>query len=397
MIKQFENFPERGFYTNHRDPLTTNLIRLEYEWWRPLRQKLTPVFSPAKMQAIFPTLLKVTELFASKVKTTMEEEESGEVAIYDLCARFTTDVVGSVAFGIEFNSLEDPNSQARRQGLKLFDYVWHPILDSLAGHYRASGFFRKLVSDIIEYREENGIRREDLMDTLIELKQHDERSEQEFALSLELIVGQVFGFFGAGFETSSNTLTYVLYELARHPEIQKKARENVKDVLKTHGNNFTYENIREMHYLKQVIKETLRLHPPAPYTVRVCRQPCSLTTKRGSLKIPLGTKVMIPIYGIHHNPQYYPQPHLFWPQRFDVNTELGQKFPSCAYIPFGLGPKICIGERLAKMLLTLSLAMLLQRYRFSCCPATPKELHFDPRKMLVLSSKEKIVLKVETV
>lgn len=144
MIKQFQNFPERGFYTNHQDPLSTNLIRLEYEWWRPLRQKLTPVFSPAKMQAIFPTLLKVTELFANKLKTTMEEEENGEVAIYDLCARFTTDVVGSVAFGIEFNSLEDPNSQARRQGLKLFDYVWHPILDSLAGHYRAVGIFLTL-------------------------------------------------------------------------------------------------------------------------------------------------------------------------------------------------------------------------------------------------------------
>ncbi|XP_061401758.1 cytochrome P450 6a22-like [Musca vetustissima] len=406
MIKEFEKFPERGFYTNYRDPLSTNLVRLEYKWWKPIRQKLTPVFSPAKMQAIFPTLHTVCELLASKLKTMMEEEINSEVPIYDLCARFTTDVIGNVAFGIEFNSLKDSNSQARRQGIRLFDYAWHPILDSLAGHYCAvgnffniklfkpelSGFFINLVRDIIDHREKNGIRQADLMDTLIELKKEDQKSKgDEFSLSLELIVGQVFGFFGAGFETSSNTLTYALYELAKNPEIQEKARQSVKEVLRSHGNTFTYDNIREMQYLKQVLKETLRLHPPAPYTVRVCRRPCVLKTKYGALTIPSDTKVMIPIYGIHHNPDYYPEPYRFLPERFDEISDC----PPALFIPFGLGPRTCIGKRLANMMLTLSLAMLLTRFRFSCCAQTPRSLDFESRKMLVLSSKENIVVKVE--
>ncbi|XP_073811910.1 cytochrome P450 6a22-like [Musca autumnalis] len=408
-----DNIPSellKGF-NNPNDPLSTNLIRLDYKWWHPLRQKLSPVFSPAKMRAIFPTLYKMCELLTSKLEIAAKEAKHNHISIHDLCARYTTDVIGNVAFGIAFNSLEHPNSQVRQQALKLFDYSWHPILDSLMGHYSwlgnffnikifkpdLSNFFVKLVSDIIDYREKSGKRQSDLMDTLIGLMKRDQESSSEFVLSLELMIGQVFGFFGAGFETSSNTLEFVLYELAKHPEVQEIARKNVLEVLQSHGDEFSFDNLKEMEYLQQVLQETMRLHPPAPYTVRVCRQTCVLKTKEHSLTIPIGTKVMIPIYGIHRNPDYYTQPERFIPERFATSSNediLAKQLPT--FMPFGAGPRICIGERFAKMVLILSLAMLLTRFRFSYCPETPMKLQFDPKKMLVLSSKSIIKLKVET-
>lgn len=104
MITNFESFPDRGLYVNHRDALSTNLSRLDYPMWKPMRQKLSPAFSPAKMKFMFPTLLGVADQFIEVMTNESQRHLDHQVEIYDLCARFTMDIIGNVAFGIDCNS-----------------------------------------------------------------------------------------------------------------------------------------------------------------------------------------------------------------------------------------------------------------------------------------------------
>ncbi|XP_059225706.1 cytochrome P450 6a22 [Stomoxys calcitrans] len=391
MITQFENFPDRGFYVNHKDALSLNLVRLDYKLWKPLRQKLSPSFSPAKLRSMFPTLSKVGE----QLVTVLREEcgvHGKSIEIYDLCSRFTTDIIGNVAFGMECNSLSEPNTEFRQQGDRAFYNLLHPFVDMFGAKYpqilrllnvkafgkESNEFFKRVFKENLEYREKNNIRRQDFMDLLIDLK-NEHHNNKELPMTLELLVGQTFAFFIGGFETSSSTMAYALYEMAKN------------------GNNqtFTYECLKGMRYLKTIIQETLRKYPVAPAIPRVCRRTCTLkTSQHSSLTLQEGTTVIIPIYGIQHNSQLYPEPEKFAPERF-ANDEENAKRDPCSFLAFGAGPKICIGEQFGRLQMTLGLAIMLSEFKFSVCSNTPEELHFDPKNMFVLAMKNGIVLKIE--
>lgn len=272
MVTHFECFSDRGGFVNHRDPLSLNVVAMSYDLWKPTRQKFTPAFTPAKLRMMFPTLMKVGEHFVDVIKSCIESG-ADVMNIDDLCARFTTDVIGNVAFGVECNSLSRPNTPFRIFGDQASDFKIHPALHILGGKYpklfnmlnvktfkdEITDFFTGIVRENLEYREKHSIRRNDFMDVLIELKKNDDDGNSNFSLSLETIVAQVFVFFVAGFGTSSSTISYALYELAKHQEEQKKVRDNIQDVLKKNDNILTYDSLQDMIYLQQAIKGTTSL------------------------------------------------------------------------------------------------------------------------------------------
>lgn len=261
LIKDFNNFNDRGIYYNEEDdPLSAHLFSLNGKKWKHLRAKLTPTFTSGKMKFMFPTIVEVADRFKNCLIDVTKENEVLEIR--ELLARFTTDVIGTCAFGIECNSLKDPNAEFRVMGRNVFENPRHPILFAflISGlktlskffHVKVtrddvSAFFLKVVNDTIDYREKNNVHRNDFMDILINLK------NQEKSVTINEIAAQAFIFFLAGFETSSTTLTFCLYELALNPDIQEKARQEVRKVLQKHNGNFTYEAMMEMHYIEQVI------------------------------------------------------------------------------------------------------------------------------------------------
>jgi cytochrome P450 family 6 len=188
----------------------------------------------------------------------------------------------------------------------------------------------------------------------------------------KLIAAQVYIFFLAGFETSSTTMSFAMYELAANPEIQKKLYNEIQTVYEKHC-CISYDAICEMEYLDRVIRgkfcikikiliietkavnvmkkvsivfknikflETLRKYPPVAMTQRVCEE--SYQIPGTDVVIEKGTKVLVPIYAIHHDPLYYKNPDVFDPDRFlDENKKLRDNY---AFLPFGDGPRICIGN-----------------------------------------------------
>nr|QZM07446.1 cytochrome P450 monooxygenase CYP6BK31 [Lasioderma serricorne] len=393
LVKDFQHFSDRGIPHDERNnPLSANLFTVDGTLWKTLRTKLTPTFTSGKMRMMFDTLLQCTEPFLKAV-------EGQAVDIKEVLSKFTVDVIGSCAFGLECNSFGGEETEFIKYGRGFFDLDARRVFKNVvrfnlpavgrvlglkAVDEETERFFMDLVERTIEYRETNGVTRNDFMQLLINMKKEDD------SLGLGLLTAQAFLFFLAGFETSSTTMTFCLYELALHEDIQSKAREEINDVIKGHEGQLTYDGLSEMKYLQQIIDETLRLHPPAEGTHRTCSKPYQLPDTNTILE--KGTMVLIPIKALHLDAEYYPEPYKFDPERF--SSENKAEIKPFTFLPFGDGPRNCIGLRFDLMQTKVGLSVLLKNFRFTLNERTKIPLKLNPRAF-VASVVDGIWLNVE--
>jgi len=382
LTTDFKYFPNRGFYFNEKkEPLTRHLFFIEGARWRSTRAKLTPTFSSGKIKFMYPTMVAVGHEFIRVLGN--EVKNSKEVDMKEFLGRFTTDIIGSCAFGLECNSLVDPEAEFRKMGRKIFAQPRVSrkiafVLTSFKGlakflnvgimRKEISEFFMKNVKETVEYREKNNIYRNDFMDLLIKLKNSDKEDER---LTLNEIAAQSLVFFAAGFETSSTAMSYALFELAQNEEVQEKARKNVQEVLNKNEGKFTYDSVSEMSYIDHCISESMRKYPLGFTLTRIAE--ADYTYK--NYKIQKGTQVIVPVYSVHHDEYIYPEPEVYRPERFEPHEVA--KRPPCSYIPFGDGPRNCIGSRFGLMQARTGLAMLLHNFRFKLSPKTKLPLTFS--------------------
>lgn len=272
LIKDFVNFTDHGFYHNEEDdPLSGQLFLLDGAKWKNMRNKLSPSFTSGKMKHMFPIILDIGQEFVQVVCQEIEAHQS-IVEVKDLSARFATDVIGSCGFGIDCNSLKDPNIEFRVMGKRALKEQRHGLLiNALMQNFpqlarklhlkqipdAIEKFYLNLVQQTVEYREKHNIKRNDLMNTLIDLKNKklmpSEHGEELTNLSLNQIAAQAFLFFNAGFETSATTISFALYELAKHPEMQATVRQEIDIVLENSQQKFIYESMKQMKYLNQIV------------------------------------------------------------------------------------------------------------------------------------------------
>jgi cytochrome P450 len=173
----------------------------------------------------------------------------------------------------------------------------------------------------------------------------------------------------AGYHTSGVAVSWALHLLAGHPEIARRVRDELDRVLGDRPAP-TYPELRCLDYLERVVKEAMRRYPPGPYAARELAEDLAL----GDHLIPAGTTLMYPIWAIHLNPVYWPDPERFDPERFITAAAEGR--PKFAFIPFGFGPRSCAGAALAMVEIKLMLAVLLKRFEFQQVPGhmvTPVE------------------------
>ncbi|XP_058060788.1 probable cytochrome P450 6a14 [Anopheles bellator] len=382
LVKDFNSFHDRGLYVNERDdPLSGHLFAIDGERWRYLRNKLSPTFTSGKIKAMFTTICEIGDEFLASVTKYVERGEPINMKL--LCQCFTCDVVGSCAFGLECNSLKNEGSQLLKIGDEVFKPpVWRNMYIFLLITFKewarklhlrvlpssVSSYFISLVRETVEHREKNLIERPDFLNMLIQLKNKGTVEEGEPGadgpqdkLTLDEVAAQAFVFFFAGFETSSTTLSFALYELANNPDIQERVREEVLDKLQLHGNKITYEALKEMTYLDQVINETLRMYPPVPQLIRVSTKPYHVDTENCTLE--KDCMLMVPIYSIHYDPAYHPNPGRFDPDRF--TPEAVQARHTHAFLPFGDGPRNCIGMRFGLLEVKFGIVQLVSRLRFT--------------------------------
>ncbi|KAL5288581.1 hypothetical protein ACFFRR_009051 [Megaselia abdita] len=399
MVKDFSNFADRTTFINEKDdPLTANMLNLSGKQWQEIRTKLTPTFTSGKMKFMYPTISKVANEMTSVLKEMVIKDS--QINIRDIVSRFTVDVIGNCAFGIECNSLVNANSEFLEKGrIGLMKPRHGPLLmtfirsfPKLASALRfkvlredVSSFFMNMVKETVDYREQNNVVHNDFMNILISLKNNPETN-----LTLNQISAQAFLFFIAGFETSSTVLTFAVYELALNEEIQEKARSEILQALGDQE-NIQFDQISNLTYLNMVYQETLRKYPPAPIVMRKAKS--SYHVDGTNFDFEADQRIIIPIYAIQHDDKIYPNPGMFDPNRF--SPEEIAKRPSNAWMPFGDGPRNCIGSRFAKIQVFSGLIQLLTNFKFTVSEQTQVPMKFCNKHFLLIPEKE-VFIKMET-
>lgn len=212
---------------------------------------------------------------------------------------------------------------------------------------------KALLAMIARRRAQPGAR-SDVFSLLMEARDNEGRAMTDTEL-----VGQASILFIASFETTTSALTWSLFLLAQHPAVMHQLMDEIEAVLGDAPPDF--DQLPQLPFLHWVIKESMRILPPVPYTVRVAQQ----QLKVGPFEVPQETRVIASHYLTHHLPDLYPEPERFRPERWrNINPTQYE------YLPFNAGPRICIGGAFATQVLKISLAMILQRFRFTVVPGT---------------------------
>ncbi|XP_044584081.1 probable cytochrome P450 6d5 [Cotesia glomerata] len=176
------------------------------------------------------------------------------------------------------------------------------------------------------------------------------------------------GTFFSGFESSSTTATFTLMELAKKKEYQDRAREDIKKAIDKH--RWTFEAFNDMKYLDQCIAEGVRLHPSVSTIDRYTLQDYKIPDT--NIIIEKGTPIYISLYGLHGDPKFFDEPEVFNPDRFSEDQKI-----SDAYIPFGAGPRMCVGMKVGQLHVKVVLSMILSEY----------EVHQNPEEIYKLDSR----------
>nr|XP_012215716.1 PREDICTED: probable cytochrome P450 6a14 [Linepithema humile]XP_012215718.1 PREDICTED: probable cytochrome P450 6a14 [Linepithema humile]XP_012215719.1 PREDICTED: probable cytochrome P450 6a14 [Linepithema humile] len=405
LTKEFPSFHDRGFFCNEKtDPLSGHLFSLPGKKWRNLRFKLGPTFTPAKIKQMF-TILKE---FGRELTRCIDNksQETDCIEMKDIFSRYSADVIMSTAFGIEANCIKDPNSEFRRWGKRVFEensfwvalFVFMPQFMNFFSipitDRGVTRFFTKIFRENVNYRQTSNVVRHDFMNLLIQLMEKgyvepdDEKDTNKDTvnvtptmnrITMSEATAQSYIFYLAGFETSSTTATYCVYELAQHQHLQDKVRSEIDKVLEKHG-ELTYDAVNEMTYLHKVVNETLRKYPSVPVLNRICTKDINIPTT--NIHVPKGTLISIPVFGVHRDPSIYPDPDKFDPERFNAD-EIATRHP-CAHLPFGEGPRNCIGARFGYLQVKVGLVSLLSKFKFKLHPRTAIPLSYDERPFLLI-------------
>ncbi|EFN83830.1 Cytochrome P450 9e2, partial [Harpegnathos saltator] len=368
-IKNFEAFPNRLGFSFIHDPLfSKNLFSLQGQKWKDVRTLLSPAFTSSKIKTMF-TLMSECAIDFTKSLSEMSANKS-DMDMKDAFTKYTNDVIASCAFGIKVNSISDPTNKfyvygkeaINFQGLrayKFFFFSTFPWLTRLLGLKFLSDevghFFRNIIKSTIHTRDTENITRPDMIQLMMDIRG---KRESERELSIEDMTAQAFIFFLGGFETSSTAMSFIAQEITANPDVQANLQKEIDKTLQDSNGEVTYEVINRLEYLDAVINEVLRLYPPIAFLERLCEKdyelPPSLPNEK-PFTLKKGMAVWVPVYSLQRDEKYYDVPEKFNPERSLGNNSL-------CYIPFGLGPRMCIANRFAMLEIKVLIFHLLARY-----------------------------------
>ncbi|KAM5172608.1 thromboxane-A synthase isoform 1-T4 [Mantella aurantiaca] len=431
--KDFASFTNRMKLNLATKPMSDSLLCLRDETWKHVRSVLTPSFSASRMKEMCPLINQGCDVLVNNLQ---QYADSGEPCNVQRCyAYYTMDIVASVAFGTKVDSQKDPDHpmvQNSKKFLELFTpfkpivlltlalpFIMIPIIRSLPNKNRdqINSFFRKTIREMIALRDQQPAneRRRDFLQLMLdardaaalmsvdqfdivnqadlgsphrgvgEVQDGETAKKSTKRLGEDEILGQTFIFLIAGYETTCSLLSFTTYLLATHPQCQEKLLNEVDAFAETHD-GADYNTVHDLPYMDMVVSESLRMYPPAFRFAREAGRDCMVM----GCKIPSGTVVEIPIGCMQNDPQYWPEPEKFRPERFTAEEK--QKRHPFSYLPFGAGPRSCIGMRLAILEAKITLYRILQKFSFETSSRT--QIPLQVTAVSTLRPKDGVYVKV---
>lgn len=320
-VTNFDAFSEhRTFIDETNDSLFGKILfSLRGKKWRDVRSLLSPAFTSSKMKEMFKLMdtcaADVTDFLCKlpSEKKTMEMKDC-------FIARYTNDVIASCVFGINVDSMRNPDNEFYINGKELTSL---DIMRAIKIYYcirsmprfmkllgvtfiskRVAQFFKDLVRTTVETRDRQNIVRPDMIQLMMYRRAKREHGKE---LTFEDMTSQAVAFFFSGFDSVSTLMCFAAHEIGVNPAIQAKLRDEVDAVLSTTNGDLTYEALNKMQYLDTVVNEALRMWPVAVFLDRLCVQDFELPSALPGNKpfvVKKGMVVWFPVYGLHRDPKY---------------------------------------------------------------------------------------------
>ncbi|XP_023219749.1 cytochrome P450 3A8-like isoform X1 [Centruroides sculpturatus] len=388
LVKDFHIFRNRIKF-EFGDPMLDKMLSvLTNEDWKRIRNFMSPAFTSSKIRKMTYLVKQCTETLCKHFEEMAEKGEEFDCKKY--MSAFIIDVIASTAFATKLNAQENENSEFVKYArmvsnrdfpkLKLLAFL---IAPKIVRYFKIEIFprkvldyFRNVILKILEERKEKKIRGNDFLQLMMDAQEGIlENSTEDLkeasneinnyqvqhkhkTMTIDEIVAQSILFFIAGHDTTTTVLTYFCYQMALNPKLQEKLLREIDETWQQYG-DINFDILSKMPYLDAVLNETLRIQNPAVMLTRVAAEDYILPNT--GIKIKKGISVVMPVYGMHHDSEWFPEPEKFNPERFlPENRNLIQPF---SFLPFGDGPRHCIGMRYINMVMKLGIVHLLRNMR----------------------------------
>ncbi len=375
-VKRMGEFQGQGLLNSHGDA------------WRKKRRFLGQGFSPSRIAELVPLQERVLQ---DSLALLDEAAAQGPVDIARIVLWINFRLVGKAVFGSRMTDGEIEHIASTIQTIQGF-IVRQIVQPYMIPWYRVSGQSRhyqemRIEADqvarnyIVARRRAEGVEGGDLLEIMLDTPY----PEPGKTMSDEQILVEALQLFVAGNETSPTALSWALYLLGQHPHLFAAMREEINGVF---GNGpLTFEGLHQLRLTRHVLEETLRLYPSFWIIDRVALEDDQI----GPIHIPAGLIVLTYLYGLHRNPDVWAEPEVFDPSRFEAHAKKARS--PFAYLPFGGGPRKCIGSSMAIVQMLLVLVGLVRRYDFELTSTDPVEI----KPMMILHPKGAIEMRVTRV
>uniref|UniRef100_S4RZ06 Cytochrome P450, family 3, subfamily A, polypeptide 65 n=1 Tax=Petromyzon marinus TaxID=7757 RepID=S4RZ06_PETMA len=413
MLKQILVKDCLEFFTNHRkiglnELFGEGLSTVDDEQWKRIRNILSPTFSSGKIKQMYPLILRCADVLVKNLHEKCQSGKSVDLKQGNGEWRLETNRVTAYKIFIALVKRPPPPlllSRSKMININIYNVqrfslsalfpVFVPLFEYMGLSLfpkKICIFFKNIVqqfkTDISMNYSTKG--RVDFLQLMVDAQlsetvQNGANPHSEKYLTDSELEAQAILFLLAGFETTSTAITFVAYCLACNPDVQTKVQQEIDEFLPD-DKAPSYEILNEMEYLDMVVSETMRMYPPAARLDRVCKR----TTTVDNLVIPKDVVITVSTWVLHYDPQHWEEPNEFRPERFTKEAKEARD-PYC-YLPFGQGPRNCIGMRFALMSVKIAVCRILQRYSFQMCSETtiPPKL----AKGSILQTEKPLLLKV---
>ncbi|XP_064461544.1 cytochrome P450 3A9-like isoform X2 [Ornithodoros turicata] len=389
-VKNFLSFADRTVPGEVGNQLWDRMLNiLPAAEWREFRNILTTCFTSARLKMMLPKIAHVANRTGDIFLELAKQNETANV--HDISLKSTLDVIAAVAFSIEADSYRNPENPLRKyyynvfsgdNGGKVLMYFRMPGLFKLFQLLglrlvpeRYSNNFCGLMQMIIRERMQDKLKMDDQLQILLDaMAPNDDKEIQNAAgkrMSIHEVISQSLLLLAGGSDTTAWALTTVLYLLALNESCQEKLIEEIDRVIGK--DEVTYDKLQSVHYLEAVINEALRLSRVNPYHFRQCTSEAIVN----GIHFTPGMAVIIPIDCIHRDPEFFPEPEVFEPERFLPRNK--DKIGPFTFAPFGFGPRNCFGMRQAMLHLKIFLVCIFQKVKFQRCMETVEHVAYKPR------------------
>lgn len=374
MVQDVANFPKNRMLGEILEPLLgESIFTTNGEQWQKQRDMLDPAFKHTRVQQVFGLM----QAAVNDMSARLTQHQPGQDIDPEMTF-ITADIIFRTIMSTQLSQQQADKIlaafvrfQAESPKLALLKMFKAPRFMQRGASERkrikAAKEIRSAIEEIVtpRYNQAQAARQgcaqsqallaeqQDILSSLLQAIDADSQAP----FSFNEVVDQISMLFLAGHETTASSLTWSLYLLALYPEIQQQAREEVQSILAEQ--EMGVQALRKMVLVRDTFREALRLYPPVGFLSREC----SHATQMRDKNMPAGSSVMISPWLIHRHEDFWDNPHGFDPERF---TRKDLKMPlSKSYLPFGAGPRVCIGAAFAQQEASLILATILKNYRFS--------------------------------